>query len=148
MLPDFPQNYNVEPVTPSQDALIDLTSVTDNLKDAGFDIGRLLQAPGYMGGIAHRHSWVESGLSTSAADLNNYSVEVDSVNSSPGLQKKHPEEELTFESMKKILTESAEAKKVIEDERRMRITETFRSASFQELVNKTQSKVRYLACLI
>lgn len=61
---------------------------------------------------------------------------------------KYPEEELTFDSMKKILAEAAEVKKAAEDERRMRITETFRSATFQELVDRTQAKVRAPSTLL
>lgn len=54
---------------------------------------------------------------------------------------KCPEETLTFDSLKKILSESNEIKKAEEEERRSRITKAFRSASFQELIKCTQSKV-------
>lgn len=54
---------------------------------------------------------------------------------------KTPEEELTFESMKRVLTESNDNKKEEEAERRMHISETFRTAPFNELMRRTQPKV-------
>ncbi|KAJ9580304.1 hypothetical protein L9F63_004020 [Diploptera punctata] len=53
------------------------------------------------------------------------------------LQKFLAEEELTFESMKKILTEPAEKAKEVEEERRLRLNEKFRTANFQELIEFT-----------
>nr|CAD7200902.1 unnamed protein product [Timema douglasi] len=55
--------------------------------------------------------------------------------------KKHPEEELTFESMKKILSESPDTKKEAEEEHRLQLSETFRTAAFEDLVSRTQAKV-------
>lgn len=52
-----------------------------------------------------------------------------------------PEEELTFESMKKVLTEPPEIRKEAEAERRKQISHTFRTATFSELVRRTQPKV-------
>lgn len=54
---------------------------------------------------------------------------------------KIPEEELTFESMKRVLTEAPEARKEAEAERREELSRTFRTATFSELVNRTQPKV-------
>nr|CAD7575506.1 unnamed protein product [Timema californicum] len=54
--------------------------------------------------------------------------------------KKHPEEELTFESMKKILSESPDTKKEAEEEHRLQLSETFRTAAFEDLVSRTQAK--------
>jgi len=53
---------------------------------------------------------------------------------------KLPGEELTFESMKRILTESNN-NQVIEEEKRMQLSQFFRNAPFQDLVSKTQPKV-------
>jgi hypothetical protein len=55
---------------------------------------------------------------------------------------KLPEEELTFESMKKVLTEPAETRKEAEARRRKQLSDTFRTATFSELVRRTQPKVR------
>lgn len=54
---------------------------------------------------------------------------------------KLPEEELTFESMKKVLTEPPEVRKEAEAERRKQLSHTFRTATFSELVRRTQPKV-------
>lgn len=54
---------------------------------------------------------------------------------------KLPGEELTFESMKRILTESGETRREAEEERRLQLSQLFRTAPFQDLVVKTQPKV-------
>ncbi|RLU27481.1 hypothetical protein DMN91_001285 [Ooceraea biroi] len=54
-------------------------------------------------------------------------------------KKKLPGEELTFESMKRILTENNNNQGV-EEEKRMQLSEFFRNAPFQDLVSKTQPK--------
>lgn len=53
---------------------------------------------------------------------------------------KLPGEELTFESMKRILTENNN-NHVVEEEKRMQLSQFFRNAPFQDLVSKTQPKV-------
>lgn len=53
---------------------------------------------------------------------------------------KLPGEELTFESMKRILTENNN-NQVVEEEKRMQLSQFFRNAPFQDLVSKTQPKV-------
>lgn len=87
LLPDSVKIQETSSFTPSAEALLDLVQITEKLKSAGFDVARLLQAPGYASGMLHRHSWVESGFRASVSDLNACPTEVDSVNSSPGLQK-------------------------------------------------------------
>lgn len=84
LLPDS-DNVQVSSFTPSSEALLDLVQITDKLKESGFDVARLLQPPAYVS--VHRHSWVESGFKTSVSDLNTCLTEVDSVSSSPGIQK-------------------------------------------------------------
>ncbi|KAK6622563.1 hypothetical protein RUM44_002375 [Polyplax serrata] len=140
LLPESGVDPETSPITPSTEAFLDLMQITERLKSSGFDVAKLLQTPSYAGGMLHRHSWVESGFKTSVSDLNACPTEVDSVSSSPGLQKKYPEEALTFEYLKKIMSESTEVKKAADEEKRTRITKAFRSASFQELIRSTQSK--------
>lgn len=43
--------------------------------------------------------------------------------------------------MKKVLTESAEVRKEAEAERREELSRTFRTATFSELIHRTQPKV-------
>lgn len=56
------------------------------------------------------------------------------------LFQKLPGEELTFENMKRILTENNN-NQIIEEEKRVQISQLFQSAPFEDLVNKTQPKV-------
>ncbi|XP_069676587.1 protein EFR3 homolog cmp44E isoform X1 [Periplaneta americana] len=148
-LPELLVHYDPEGCkSPSQagpDVLVDQQAVHDCLKGAGFDVARLQHVTPYGAGgppginMGHRHSWVETGMRASAADLNAIQAEVDSVSSSPGVQRKHPEEELTFESMKKLLSEPAENAKEAEEERRLQLSETFRTADFHVLVDRTHA---------
>lgn len=64
--------------------------LTECLKGAGFDVSRLQGTTPYSTGsaiLAHRHSWVEAGVRGSSSDLNSFQIEVDSENSSPGVQR-------------------------------------------------------------
>lgn len=45
--------------------------------------------------------------------------------------------------MKRVLTESNDTKREAEAEKRLQLSETFRTASFNELMRRTQPKVRY-----
>ncbi|XP_067006457.1 protein EFR3 homolog cmp44E [Anabrus simplex] len=142
LLPELLVHYDPDscpsPTSLGPDVLLDQAAVTDCLRGAGFDVTRLQQPGSFAGGQAqHRHSWADQGARNSVADIQ---VEVDSVSSSPGFQRKHPEEELTFESMKKILSESPESKKEAEEEKRLQLSETFRTAAFEDLVSRTQAK--------
>lgn len=137
LLPPLIQRTDIPVSSPSPLVLLELSAITMCLQEAGMDVQRLLQAPGYVG-LTHRHSWVDSSLRDSAGELN---AEVDSITSSPGVQKKHVEETLTFESMKKILAEPAESRKAADDERRLRITHTYQTATFKELLHRNLQKV-------
>lgn len=135
LLPPLLKQYE-STVKPSGDVLLDQAQITSCLTEAGLDAAQIARP--HAGSLQHRHSWVDSGMGASAAELN---MEVDSVSSSPGVVKKFPEEELTFESMKRILSpENVESRKEAEEETRLRLCETYRNAPFSELVRHTQSK--------
>ncbi|KAG5346289.1 EFR3 protein, partial [Acromyrmex charruanus] len=140
LLPDLQSQYDTGLTSRLAPALlVDQTVVSECLKGAGLDSGKLQQGSGYSGNsLQHRHSWVDAGRN-SLADINSGGPELDSGGSSPGVQKKLPGEELTFESMKRILTESNN-NQVIEEEKRMQLSQFFRNAPFQDLVSKTQPK--------
>lgn len=97
LLPELLVHYDpdvcVSPTQLGPDVLVDQMAVTESLKGAGFDVSRLQQVTPYWAGgppgmnMGHRHSWVETGMRASVADLNAFQVEVDSVSSSPGVQK-------------------------------------------------------------
>ncbi|XP_057332050.1 protein EFR3 homolog cmp44E isoform X1 [Microplitis mediator] len=139
LLPPLKSHYDNDlPSKFSSSMLIDQSIVTEYLKIAGFDIGKLQQGSKYnSSSLQHRHSWVDTAGRTSITDINTGSVELDSGGSSPGMQKKLVVEELTFESMKKILTESNNNQNE-DEEKRVQLSEYFRNATFQDLIIKTQ----------
>jgi hypothetical protein len=88
-----------------------------------------------------RHSWVDAHniQSTSTADLNSISVEVDSGASTP-VQSRQPEEIMTVEDLKRLLNESPDIRKEIESQRRKEITTAFKTITFEDLIAKAAAK--------
>ncbi|XP_054722243.1 protein EFR3 homolog B-like [Uloborus diversus] len=125
--------FNSIPENVDADLLFDNAIISEALRSSGHDTTRLLAPyiPRRVGQVT---------ITRSISDLNSISVEVDSVNSSPGIPRKHPEEEITVESLKRILTESPTAKRQAEDVRRLRIIEEFRTAAFEDLVAKAEKQ--------
>lgn len=58
--------------------------------------------------------------------------------------KKYPEEELSFEAMKRVLAESSEVVKANEKHRQEQLFQTFRNTTFQEMVVRNTVKVSTL----
>ncbi|KAF3430323.1 hypothetical protein E2986_09697 [Frieseomelitta varia] len=141
LLPDLQSQYDIGLSSRLAPALlVDQTVLSECLKGAGLDSGKLQQGSGYSSiSLQHRHSWVDSAGRNSLGDINSGATELDSGGSSPGVQKKLPGEELTFESMKRILTENNN-NHVVEEEKRLQLSHLFRNAPFQDLVSKTQPK--------
>lgn len=54
---------------------------------------------------------------------------------------KHVEQDVTFDSLKKVLAEPAESRREAEFEKRQIICEKFRNTPFQQLVASSQTKV-------
>lgn len=134
LLPDDELTFGLQnsaPETVDQDVLFDNAVIAEALRSSGHDTSRLL-AP-Y---IPRRQVTVTRSIS----DLNSIGVEVDSVNSSPGVPRRHPEEEITVESLKRMLAESPTAKRQAEEERRLRIIDEFRTAAFEDLVAKAEQQ--------
>ncbi|XP_044006270.1 protein EFR3 homolog cmp44E isoform X2 [Aphidius gifuensis] len=123
--------------------LVDQSIVTECLKTSGLDPLKLQHSNVYshcsLYSSIHRNSWVETAGRNSIADISSSNNELDSGNSSPGVEKKITTQEFTFESMKKILTDCANDQ-LVEDEKRLKLSEVFRTAPFDELVTKTQPK--------
>lgn len=135
LLPPLLRQYD-STVVPAGEVLLDQAQITSCLAEAGLDATQMARP--HSGSLQHRHSWVDSGMGASSTEMN---MEVDSVSSSPGVVKKFPEEELTFESLKRILSpENVESKKEAEEEIRLRLCQTYRTAPFTELVRQTQAK--------
>ncbi|XP_051168467.1 protein EFR3 homolog cmp44E isoform X2 [Leptopilina boulardi] len=141
LLPDLHSQYdNNLPSRIPPALLVDQTVVSECLKGLGLETGKLHQGSGYSGSsMQHRHSWVDTAGRNSLSDINSGTNEVDSGGSSPGVQKKLPGEELTFENMKRILTENNN-NQIVEEEKRVQISQLFQNAPFEDLVNKTQPK--------
>ncbi|XP_012151872.1 protein EFR3 homolog stmA isoform X2 [Megachile rotundata] len=141
LLPDLQSQYDnglSSRLTPA--LLVDQTVLSECLKGAGLDSGKLQHGSGYSTvSLQHRHSWVDSAGRNSLGDINSGNTELDSGGSSPGVQKKLPGEELTFESMKRILTENNN-NHIVAEEKRIQLSHFFRNAPFQDLVSKTQPK--------
>ncbi|KAG8198928.1 hypothetical protein JTE90_015136 [Oedothorax gibbosus] len=116
-----------------EETLFDSGVIAEALRSSGHDTSRLLlpYIPRKVGQVT---------VTRSISDLNSISVEVDSVNSSPGIPRRHPEEEITVESLKRMLAESPTARRQAEDERRLRIIEEFRTAAFEDLVAKAEQQ--------
>ncbi|XP_054157072.1 protein EFR3 homolog B-like isoform X2 [Oppia nitens] len=83
---------------------------------------------------------VDSTMTRSVSDINTITVEVDSVNSSPGLPRRQPEEDITFESLRKIINEPISAKQDELECKRLQIVDRFRNSSFHDLINRYERK--------
>lgn len=147
LLPEFMVHYptNSEGAGKVPHLLIDQMAVSDFVKQGGIESSRLLQTspygvggPGVVATGGHRNSWIDTARG-SITEMTG-TQEVDSAASSPGVQRKVPEEQLNFESMKKVLTEPPEVRKEAEAERRKQISHAFRTATFSELTRRTQPK--------
>ncbi|KAK8390110.1 hypothetical protein O3P69_012976 [Scylla paramamosain] len=139
LLPDLLPQY--DPTLPfaglPEDLLFDNATVLDLLSGTSLDEKRLTAS---VSSMKRRHSGGHN-TSNSAMDINAISVEVDSACSSPGLPRKPLEEEITFESLKKVLMESPEQKRKAEEEKQRRqITEAFMTESFEALFAKIQAR--------
>lgn len=117
-----------------EQALFDRNVVAEALRSTGHDPSKLFTP------YAPRHSSVQGGeanVTRSVSDLNSNNIEVASVNSSPGFIRKHPEEEITVEALKKMMQEPVNSQQVAE-EQRYKVLERFRSTPFLELLSSAQ----------
>lgn len=94
LLPDLLSHYpaNCELANKLPHLLIDQMAICEYIKAGGIDPSRLQQTSPYGAGGLHlvsenqRHSWVETGARGSVVDIS-YGHEIDSANSSPGVQR-------------------------------------------------------------
>lgn len=80
------------------------------------------------------------GTSGSASDIGSIQLEVESAETSPMVSRKSVKEEITVESLKKMLAEDSREKKEEEEKRRLEIVHTFRTAPFEEIVARSEAK--------
>ncbi|XP_025830183.1 protein EFR3 homolog cmp44E isoform X2 [Agrilus planipennis] len=144
MLSHYPDNHYPNPKEPF--VYLEQTAICDILREDGLDPSRLSQTspygaggPGAIAGTSQRHSWSETNARGSVVDIGT-TQDVDSESSSPGVQKKLPEEKLTFEHMKRVLTEPPEARKEAEAEKREELNNFFRTATLAEIMQRTKPK--------
>ncbi|GAB6029335.1 hypothetical protein CHUAL_005104 [Chamberlinius hualienensis] len=121
-----------------EEFLFEQTAILEAFKTDEHDVARLQMS------FVPRHSFESSNVTRSMSDLNSISVEVDSISSSPGITRKQPEEEITVESLKKMMAEPLDAEKQAEELRRIQILEYFRTAAFEDLVAKSDAKADQL----
>jgi len=72
------------------------------------------------------------------SDMASINIEFDAVDSSPGLKKRG--EEITVESLKKMLADDGTANKAEEERQRREVVNMFRSAPFEEIVARSEAK--------
>lgn len=99
-------------------------------------------------------------MTRSISDLNAITLEIDSVNSSPGIgrvcainilfvdkflivlfKQKFPEQEITFSTFKDILINSHN-EKILDSKRRMNMLKQFRNDKFEDLVDNYKTSVK------
>ncbi|XP_014242246.1 protein EFR3 homolog cmp44E isoform X2 [Cimex lectularius] len=127
LLPPLHSKNGVKELALEPNLYADEVKLGDCLRESGIDVANISRV------LTHRHSWVESSgvnLKGSLNDLNQF--EVDSASSTPGLQRKHPSEELSFEAMKKVLNESAETLRA--EMKKHERKSSFRTISFQDII--------------
>jgi hypothetical protein len=117
----------------AEELLFNKATIAEALRSSGHDTTRLL-APFLPGSV------VDSSMTRSVSDLNAITVDVDSVTSSPGMPRKHPDEDLTFESLRKILKEPLSVEQEAREERRQQVVERYKTAPFPDLVAKSERK--------
>ncbi|GBP64811.1 Protein EFR3 homolog cmp44E [Eumeta japonica] len=150
LLPSLSEDYEDLP-SPSKMPylMVDHMAVTDCLKVDGIDTSRLQSPSPYTSGTVshlgpHRHSWVEAGAvqgRESLADIGPSGTELDSANSSPGVQRHQTHNEsVSLEALRRAAAAPGEAERREAERRRVQLNKTFRTAPFSQLVALTQPK--------
>ncbi|XP_050400570.1 protein EFR3 homolog B isoform X1 [Patella vulgata] len=150
LLPDFAYNRNNRPNRLSdlensedyrssdlvkENCLFDQNKIAECLSSSGHDASRLSSSF-----IQKPYNAEMGGVSRSISDIQSINIEIESVDGSPSTYRKQYDEEITVESLKKMLAESSGANKESEDKRRLEILETFRTAPFEEIVARSEAK--------
>ncbi|XP_011505309.1 PREDICTED: protein EFR3 homolog cmp44E [Ceratosolen solmsi marchali] len=139
LLPDLCSEYGHLSSGISSSLLVDQAIVSECLKEVGLETNELQGTNYSNNSLQHRYSWVDNTGCNSSGDINDGTIELDSAGSSPSVQKKLPGEELTFDSIKRILTENSNVQ-MMEEEKRMQFSHLFRNTPFPDLIKKTQPK--------
>ncbi|XP_065226656.1 protein EFR3 homolog cmp44E-like [Planococcus citri] len=133
LLPELCMHYEISSeLALPQGVLLDQNSLIESVKEAGIDIVKLSSEAGKHNGLSiHRHSWVDVP-STTVTDFS--ILETNSSSSSPFVERKYPNEDLTFEAMKRVMTESHDTQRKNQANRNAEIVNMYKTKPFDELV--------------
>ncbi|XP_041988763.1 protein EFR3 homolog cmp44E isoform X2 [Aricia agestis] len=150
LLPPLLDDYDIPPSKQPNKLpylMIDQMAIAERLTADGADASRLTTPSPYVPGAAHahRHSWLETGAAQgrdSLADISAGPVtELDSANSSPGVQRHQcSSENVSLEALRRAACGPTEADKREAERRRANLNNTFRTAPFDHLLTLTQPK--------
>lgn len=139
LLPDFAFNRSNRPQSyPKQFQmheawLFQQEHLADCLRNTGLDVSRL-STP-----FSARPNTGGSGEgSANFSDIGSINIEFEATDGSPRTERRH--EEITVESLKKMLADDGSASKMQEEQQRRQIVQMFRSAPFEEIVAFSDSK--------
>ncbi|KAG1701654.1 Protein EFR3 B [Nymphon striatum] len=126
--------------------LFDKNVIIEILRNGGYDVNHLLipYTPGnptvtagkllFHVCVAGENDFkLDASVTRSTSDLN---LEIDSEVSSAEFIRRYPEEEITVESLKRMMAAPSDNKKELEEERQHQILERFKTASFTDLVQR------------
>lgn len=127
-------------------------ALAENLQGSGIEANRLQSSVPYSlnstDQSSHRHSWVDptsvhavamSGARGSTGDIQSFN-DNDSVNSSPGTERRVLNPEYNFDAMKRVLGGPTEAEKREQSESQRQIAKFWRNATFEEILRRTEPK--------
>lgn len=128
--------------------MMDQMALCECIKSSGLECGRLASMSPYSGGsiaAPHRHSWVEAGAAQgrdSLADITAGPVtELDSANSSPGVQRAIGSgESVSLEALRRAAGGPSEAERRDAERKRATLNNAFRTAPFDHLLHITAPK--------
>ncbi|XP_045455930.1 protein EFR3 homolog cmp44E [Melitaea cinxia] len=148
LLPPLLEDYDLSPSKMPNKLpylMIDQMAIGECLKASGVE-ARLQPAAPYAGaGLAHRHSWVEAGATQGRDSLADISAgpntELDSANSSPGVQRHSGASEgVSLEALRRAAGPPGDAERREAERRRAALNDAFRTAPFGQLLAITQPK--------
>ncbi|XP_026494473.1 protein EFR3 homolog cmp44E isoform X1 [Vanessa tameamea] len=148
LLPPLLEDYDLSPSKMPNKLpylMIDQMALAECLKACGVE-ARLQPAAPYAGAaLAQRHSWVEAGAAQGRDSLADISAgpnaELDSANSSPGVQRHcGGGESVSLEALRRAASGPSEAERREAERRRATLNDTFRTAPFDHLLLITQPK--------
>ncbi|XP_071117985.1 protein EFR3 homolog B-like isoform X1 [Haliotis cracherodii] len=131
------ENSNLYPSseTVKDSWLFSQVQIAEALAGSGHDTSRL-STP-----FTHKPFTAETpDIGRSVSDIASINIEMESVDGSPSMLRRRLDEEITVESLKKMLAEDSCASKEQEDRKRKEILETFQKAPFEEIVARSEAK--------